>query len=549
MGAVQEDLAAATPPATLGTIVDALSAVVLEVVAAPRGLDVAVAEAVIHDPAAPLVAHPDDIVLAIGVRSDERAGADILARASDAGAAAVVFKVEGEAGGLRSAASDHHIAVLRVHPETAWGQLHALLRTAIASAGGLLPAGRNEAPAGDLFALANAVAAMVGGPITIEDPQSRVLAYSNLGHPIDEGRRQTILGRRVPEQWIKRLRRDGVFTRLWASDDVITYESDIEQARMAIAVRAGGEILGSIWAADGGKPFDRSARAALAEAASIAALHLVRHRVGEDLERRMRGELLRSLLEGRGPLDVLASRLGIDAVTPATVVAFEIADGEDAEIAMRQERVLDLVATYCQAFRRRVAQVSMGRTVYALLPAPKPYRADPGDGAGPADAIVRLATEVVERAQASLSVTVLAAIGSTVSNLKEVPRSRAEADRVLRVMARRPANLSPLTVAAIQDVRAHAVLLELTELLAERPHTRSDKLATLQALDAEHDSAYIETLRAYFDSFGDVVAAAICVHVHANTFRYRMRRLVELSGLDLNDPDERLVTELQLRLL
>ena len=32
------------------------------------------------------------------------------------------------------------------------------------------------------------------------------------------------------------------------------------------------------------------------------------------------------------------------------------------------------------------------------------------------------------------------------------------------------------------------------------------------------------------------------------TLRYRLRRLVEISGLDLGDPDERLVTELQLRI-
>lgn len=548
VGAVQGDVGRAAP-ATLGSIVDALSAVVLEVVAAPRGLDVPIAEAVIHDPAASFAAHADDIVLAVGVRTDERAAADILAEAGEAQAAAVIFKVEGQAEDLRSAAADHRIAVLRVHPETAWGQLHALVRTAIAGAGELLKAGRNEAPAGDLFALANAVAAMVGGPITIEDPQSRVLAYSNLGHPIDEGRRQTILGRRVPDEWIDRLRRDGVFARLWGSDDVVTYESEIEQARMAIAVRAGGEILGSIWAADGGKPFDRSARPALVEAASIAALHLVRHRVGEDLERRMRGELLRSLLEGRGPLDVVASRLGIDATTPATVVAFELSAGEDAEVAMRQERVLDLVATYCQAFRRRVAQVSMGRTIYALLPSPKPQRPELRESMRPPPAIVRLANEVVERAQASLSVTVLAAIGSTVPTVKDVPRSRAEADRVLRVLDRRTANGSGPQVAAIDDVRAHAVLLEVTELLAERPHTQSDKLSILQTHDADHASAYVETLRAYFDSYGDVVEAASRVHVHPNTFRYRLRRLVELSGLELADPDERLVTELQLRLL
>jgi DNA-binding PucR family transcriptional regulator len=37
--------------------------------------------------------------------------------------------------------------------------------------------------------------------------------------------------------------------------------------------------------------------------------------------------------------------------------------------------------------------------------------------------------------------------------------------------------------------------------------------------------------------------------VHPNTLRHRLRRIVEISDLDLDDADERLVTELQLRIL
>jgi DNA-binding PucR family transcriptional regulator len=43
--------------------------------------------------------------------------------------------------------------------------------------------------------------------------------------------------------------------------------------------------------------------------------------------------------------------------------------------------------------------------------------------------------------------------------------------------------------------------------------------------------------------------AAALVSVHPNPFRYRLRRITEIFGLDLADPDERLVAELQLRFL
>ncbi|MER7164168.1 PucR family transcriptional regulator, partial [Streptomyces lydicus] len=52
----------------------------------------------------------------------------------------------------------------------------------------------------ELFALANAVAAVIGGSVAIEDLDHRVLAYSSLpGQRIDELRRRGILERRVPD--------------------------------------------------------------------------------------------------------------------------------------------------------------------------------------------------------------------------------------------------------------------------------------------------------------------------------------------------------------
>lgn len=54
---------------------------------------------------------------------------------------------------------------------------------------------------GDLFALANAVATTVGGATAIVDSRQSVIAYSTVeGQPIDETRRKSILGLRVPSR-------------------------------------------------------------------------------------------------------------------------------------------------------------------------------------------------------------------------------------------------------------------------------------------------------------------------------------------------------------
>jgi DNA-binding PucR family transcriptional regulator len=73
-------------------------------------------------------------------------------------------------------------------------------------------------------------------------------------------------------------------------------------------------------------------------------------------------------------------------------------------------------------------------------------------------------------------------------------------------------------------------------------------LARLVAYDEQHHVNLLETLVAYLDAFGDVSMAAKAVHVHANTFRYRLRRLSAIGGLDLDDPDTRFSLMLRLRL-
>jgi DNA-binding PucR family transcriptional regulator len=68
------------------------------------------------------------------------------------------------------------------------------------------------------------------------------------------------------------------------------------------------------------------------------------------------------------------------------------------------------------------------------------------------------------------------------------------------------------------------------------------------AHDAENGSDLLPTLAAYLDAFGNVNDAAASVQVHPNTFRYRLRRLSEIAGLDLADPGARLAVMLQLKL-
>ncbi|MGO4856561.1 PucR family transcriptional regulator [Arthrobacter sp. 2MCAF14] len=58
--------------------------------------------------------------------------------------------------------------------------------------------------------------------------------------------------------------------------------------------------------------------------------------------------------------------------------------------------------------------------------------------------------------------------------------------------------------------------------------------------NAEQETDYLDTLRAYMASNGNISAMAARLHVHNNTVRYRISRLAKDFALDLDDPQKRL---------
>jgi PucR-like helix-turn-helix protein/diguanylate cyclase with GGDEF domain len=525
---------------TLEDVIANLDSEVLRVVRAPSAEEVRVSDVTILDPTDPHSLQAGCITLGIGLSAG---GADVLELVEQAGrrgAAAVVLRTDDDPPArLLESAEAQDLALLAVPPEMTWGQLYSLLRTAMVSAGTLGEADAAGVPVGDLFALADAVATSVGGPVTIEDPHWRVLAYANLDYPIDEARRQTILGRQPPGFWQERLDDAGVARALRASDAVVRFEGFEEEGlapRMAAAVRAGGELLGSIWVAEARTPLGAEAERALQRAAQLAAIHLICHRASDDVKRRTRGAFVREVLEGRVPPASAGAEVPFRMEGPLTALAFERSGPGHPSQAGRSDRILSLISLYCEDAHPEAMCALVEERFWALLPTPR-NRAR--------ERTLDLASTIVDRVERATGVRLAAGIGSTVPQVRDVPRSRTAAERALEVLAqRKPA----LRAVHIEDVRAHAVLLELLGLAAGRPSLLQGRLETLLEHDRDHGTAYAETLRCYLDCWGDSAAAARRVGVHPNTLRYRLRRLIELSGLDLEDPDERLVTELQLRL-
>ncbi|MFH9350252.1 PucR family transcriptional regulator [Kitasatospora sp. NPDC017646] len=527
-----------TPGLPLRQLLMSLGEPLVELQAAPQGLDVPVRDVAILDPEDPPAAAPGELVLAIGARG--RAALPALRAAGRAGAAAVAVKLDapGQADALREAATDAGVALLSVRRETRWEHLDSLARAIIAGPDAPDSPGAPEPNAGDLFSLAQTVAVLTNGIVSIEDTSSRVLAYSRSSDSdeVDDLRRLSILGWQGPEPYLSKLREWGIFQHLRSSDAPIAVEPHPElglRRRLAVGIRAGAQPLGTIWVQEGAQPLAPLAEQALVGAARVAAAQLVRRRRELSADVRLTQTLLTGLLEGSTGPQSLATHLGLDLRRPATVLAYSAHTTE----ALHRSDVTGLISVHTAARHRTALLAPIESRVYVLLPELPPGL--------PMTTVRGWADEVVTAAREHLGVPLRAAIGSTVDGLSQVPDSRAQADRILDAMGRGGVDLD---VAALIDVQAEVLVSEMLALLQERGGLRDPRLTALTEYDRRHGTRLAESVLAWLDALGEVRTAADALHIHPNTLRYRVRRAEQLTGIDLAQPQQRLLAMLQLRL-
>ncbi|MFG2788817.1 PucR family transcriptional regulator [Streptomyces sp. NPDC048419] len=501
---------------TLGDLLDVLGGPSVHLHTAPAGLAVPVTEALLYDAHAPLPHAPGALLLAVGVRA--AAAGPLVRTAAEAGMSGLV--VRGPDGPVGEAEA-YGVALLSVDEDAAWHDVHLLLSSAIGArpappAGGL----------GDLFALADAVAAATGGATAVEDPRQRLLAYSTVpGQPVDEDRRQGILGLQVPVSPANTEQ----YRVLFAATGPVRLPAlrDGDLPRLAVAVRAGGETLGSVWVVDDGR-LAPDAEETLTQGASTAALLLLRARAAQELARHQNGDLLRRLLEGTADAATAAQRLGLEGAVRVAAFVLDAPSLPDAE--QTALRLLDVVRLQCEARYGRHACVLVDGVVYAVLPAPGARHR-------------KLAEDIVGRAGQALRVSVRAALGELVAGPAQAAASRQDAELVLRVLG------PELPVATVDEVRPRVTLLRLAEVLGERRELSAGTWRRVLAYDEANGTDYARTLVSWFDAGCDMAGAARLLAVHPNTCRYRLKQAQQHVGIDLDDPDERLVLWLQLRTL
>ncbi len=512
---------------TVAGVVDAVGAALLKVVVPATEAEVRDVTLADLDEAA--TGQTGDLVLGAGVTTPDQALA-IIERCSEAAAAGLVLKPPlASSPDVMASAAERNLALVELQSHGSWAQLVWLLRGVIDRAAAPGSPETGEARVYDeLFALADATAAIVDAPVTIEDAQSRVLAYSSRQDRTDPARVSTIVGRRAPGDVVAHFRSRGVFRKLATGSEPIFVPQgpDGTLPRLVIPIRAGGELLGSIWAVVEG-PVPRERLRDLQGTASVLALHLLRLRVQADVARRVSADRLRAALRAptgkgreelslpRGPWQVVA--LGAHGGAGEMVHNLALWESITRRHGWRQPLLADV-----------------GDVLFAVV-------THEGESPGSRLWMDRLIHDI-----AAHDPGLRAASGSVARDLTELPRSRAEAAELLALHGSAH-HRGPLLRFA--DVWAEVVVHRVVRATPRGDLLVGGPLPDLVAHDREHGTDYVATLTAWLEHQGDLKKAAQRLHVHPNTLRYRMRRLAEVVHIDFESPRTRLALQIQLAAL
>jgi len=266
--------------------------------------------------------------------------------------------------------------------------------------------------------------------------------------------------------------------------------------------------------------------------AAACALEMAKAKAVSEAEKRAYGVFLDAVIAGTLPLEELAlwaERIGYDVDPPHAALAWRWIERAGAPSVRRLETIVNQSVAQ-QGLSALVRPRGSEVVVFCAL-------ADAGAPEA-ALALARLIRKSVANEYPQQGV--YGGIGRSAADLSDWRDSYREASQALSV-AERLNEPNPLYFG---DLLVYRLLFQL-EGNPELENFCREVLGSL--LDYEGGGDLLETLEAFCDRLGNLSQTAEKLFIHRNSLLYRMERLSQITGLDLNHADTRLAVHLALK--
>ncbi len=327
--------------------------------------------------------------------------------------------------------------------------------------------------------------------------------------------------------------------------------SGIETGVVIAPIVAGDDILGYLTIHELSEEADTANLDLLVvqQAATVYALTLTRARLSADVANRLREDLLEGLLLGQqsDPRETehRAALLGYDPRRTYRVLLVR-PEGIDAgpnpgateDLALRR-RILDTIVEYLGRAAREAIAVARSDEAVVLVP-----------GRGGTDARESAAVILGQAIAQHLrhpypSVAATMAVSGPCEAVAGLPAAYEQARRTLAA-AQQFGRRGEIT--AFDELGIYRLLFQVPSA-GELRGFAEQVLGPLVDYDRRHDAGLVRTLDAYLRHHGRLQGAARELVVHVNTVSYRLQRVREIAGLDLDDAEDRLTAQVALKIL
>jgi purine catabolism regulator len=302
--------------------------------------------------------------------------------------------------------------------------------------------------------------------------------------------------------------------------------------RLVCPIVAKGMARGYLSVVGSASDLDALDQLVVEHGAAACALEMAKAKAVSDAEKRAHGDFVDAVLTGTLPLDEMlrwAQRIGYDVSPPHTALVWRWADGPGVPSLRRLETIVNQSVA-----REGVSALVRPRgneiVVFCAV-----------TDAGRPEAALRLA-HAIRKAVADEypQPAVYGGVGRPEEELSHWKDAHREASQALS-MAMRLNEQVPLYFG---DLSVYRLLYRL-EGDPELEAFCREALGPL--LDYEGGGDLLETLEAFCDRLGNLSQTAEKLFIHRNSLLYRMERISQLAGLDMNNPDTRLAVHLALK--
>ncbi|MEK6447850.1 MULTISPECIES: PucR family transcriptional regulator [Priestia] len=388
---------------------------------------------------------------------------------------------------------------------------------------------------------ADRISEVLNCPITIEDANHRLLAYSTHDERTDQARIATIIGRRVPEKVINNLWKEGIIPKLLETNEPVRVKNINEIGlgdRIAISIWKNEEVLGFIWAVEIEKALGDEEVDLLKKAANVLKNKLLQLQIRkykrEERSQEFFWKLLTGHIKSRQEISEAFYEAQITAPSTFSIAIFRFQE----DITPEAERQISYMLKTMHRLKIVLYTIDCNDLILLLsLDAVE----NPLDEQR--DFVDYFRGNMYERFDVT---QIKASCSSIYSSHDHIEKSYKEALNVLDMKSKFPEETKEII--NYQELGIYQFLDVILEKRVQ-DQFENHSLKKLTDYDLRHNSNLVETLEVFLNNDNNINEAAKELNVHMNTLSYRLKRISEIGDINLKDVNQKMTLYIDIKLM